>query len=94
MVQFLQTVVMPNMVSMCMDERFFPRPGDYAPERWLRTTKDDIARGQDFPFVMLPFGYGPRGCLGQRFAEMEMYIVLSKVSLLKKNVLVIKYHSV
>lgn len=62
-----------------MDDRFYPRPTEYIPERWLRGTKDDIAKGQDFPFGMMPFGFGPRGCIGQRFAETEMYIGVAKV---------------
>lgn len=73
------TLVHPNMNSMTLDERFYPRPTEYIPERWIRDTNDDIAKGQDFPFGMMPFGFGPRGCIGQRFAETEMYIGVAKV---------------
>lgn len=76
-----QKVVITNMSAMCMDERFFPRPNEFIPERWLRDTDKEIAKGQDFPFASQPFGHGPRGCLGQRFAEIEMYIALAKVRL-------------
>ena len=67
------------MSAMSRDERFYPRPNEYIPERWLRSTTDDISKSQDFLFGMKPFGFGPRGCIGQRFAEMEMYIAIAKV---------------
>jgi cytochrome P450 family 49 subfamily A len=31
------------------------------------------------PFVSLPFGYGRRTCIGRRFAEAELNILLAKV---------------
>lgn len=73
------TLVIANMTSMGLDERFFPSPNEYIPERWLRGTNDPITKGQEFPFGTKPFGFGPRGCIGQRFAELELYIGVSKI---------------
>jgi cytochrome P450 family 49 subfamily A len=64
-------------------EDYFPDPDKFIPERWIKNGKDsqrDIHR-----FVSLPFGYGRRTCLGRRFAEAEMAILLSKVSSKKRR---------
>ncbi|VDI23468.1 Hypothetical predicted protein [Mytilus galloprovincialis] len=74
-----KTLVSPDMAAMVKDERFFPKAKEYIPERWLRHVNDDITKGQEFPFAFKPYGFGPRGCIGQRFAEMEMQIGITKI---------------
>ncbi|KAF7378859.1 hypothetical protein HZH66_015093 [Vespula vulgaris] len=54
-------------------DKYFPRSNEFYPERWLQ---DDGVR---HAFASLPFGYGKRMCLGRRFAELEMIIVISKI---------------
>ncbi|XP_060819979.1 probable cytochrome P450 301a1, mitochondrial [Bombus pascuorum] len=54
-------------------EKYFPRSEEFLPERWLRSD------GVYHKFASLPFGYGRRMCLGRRFAELEMLVVISKI---------------
>jgi len=69
-------------------EEYFPRPSEYIPERWLPDKEYDHLRARH-PFAYMPFGYGPRMCVGRRFAELEIEILLAKVGRkvlkLKKN---------
>lgn len=62
---------------MSHDERYVPRPNEYLPERWL-PGHDHIKLKN--PFVHIPFGFGPRMCAGKRFADMEMEVLLARVS--------------
>ena len=48
----------------------------FLPERWLRSNKDKM---DIHPFASLPFGHGPRMCIGKRFAEFEMQMFLAKI---------------
>ncbi|XP_026666507.1 probable cytochrome P450 301a1, mitochondrial isoform X2 [Ceratina calcarata] len=67
-------VVFQHYVISNLD-KYFPRSNEFLPERWLQSDGDGVRHS----FASLPFGYGRRMCLGRRFAELEMLIVISKI---------------
>jgi cytochrome P450 len=52
------------------DARWYSQPNEFRPERWL---KEEPQRA----FTYLPFGIGPRLCMGQHFAMMETVLGLA-----------------
>lgn len=54
------------------DEKYYKNPDQFIPERWIR--ESDLYQGQQDPFVFLPFGFGPRACVGKRISNMELEI--------------------
>lgn len=50
----------------------------FKPERWLKPSQGGTGE-YIHPFASLPYGYGARMCLGRRFADLEMQILLAKV---------------
>ncbi|GAB0096689.1 Cytochrome P450 [Sergentomyia squamirostris] len=65
------------IVGIHHDPQYFPDPSKFDPERFSEENKHNIV-----PFTYLPFGVGPRNCIGSRFALMEtkaiIYYILSK----------------
>ncbi|MDQ3606818.1 MAG: cytochrome P450 [Gemmatimonadota bacterium] len=57
------------------DPRFFDRPEEFLPERWSNGFEKDLPR-----FAYLPFGGGPRICIGNRFAMMEAVLLLATIT--------------
>uniref|UniRef100_T1GAH4 Cytochrome P450 n=1 Tax=Megaselia scalaris TaxID=36166 RepID=T1GAH4_MEGSC len=79
-------IIMP-MISLMRDENYFRNSNEFIPERWLRG--DEMCDSKE-PFVYLPFGFGPRACVGKRIAMMELEIVLINIL---RNFKVQFYHS-
>ena len=52
------------------DERWFPDPERFDPERFLGEKEQKVS-----PFAYFPFGAGPRACIGAQFALTEMTLV-------------------
>ncbi|XP_045770963.1 cytochrome P450 6B5-like [Maniola jurtina] len=52
----------------------FPEPEVYRPERFFGDEKKNIK-----PYTHMPFGEGPRICIGKRFAKMPMHAALLKI---------------
>jgi cytochrome P450 len=65
-----QIIVCPWV--MHRDPRFFPDPHRFWPDRWL-------TRAAPPRYAYLPFGAGPRVCIGSHFALAEALLVLAVV---------------
>jgi cytochrome P450 len=56
------------------DPRFFPDPETFQPERWTEEFADSLPK-----YAYFPFGGGPRFCIGNTFAMMEIVLVLATI---------------
>ena len=63
------TLVAVPIWQIHRNPRYFPEPDTFAPERFLPDAPA-IPRG-----AFMPFGAGPRFCLGQQFASVEIALV-------------------
>ena len=60
----------------------FPSPETFNPDRWLPSNGSPPlaqATGKPLSRYLVPFGRGPRACLGQNFAIAELYLDLGMV---------------
>jgi cytochrome P450 len=63
-------------LTMASNPELINSPEEFLPERWIKSEKEYQAV---HPFINLPFGQGARMCVGKRFAELEIYILLCKL---------------
>ncbi len=57
------------------DARWYPDPERFDPDRWTPAFKASIP-----PLAYFPFGAGPRRCIGESFAWMELILVLATIA--------------
>jgi cytochrome P450 len=69
------TTLIISQWVMHRDQRYFTDPETFAPERWANDFEKQLPRG-----VYLPFGDGPRVCIGKSFALMEAVLILATIA--------------
>ena len=80
-VRQLKTVVQAPDILMVRNARYFARPHEFVPERWLPKDHefyDDQFSG-DCKEASKPFSIGPRQCIGMSLAYAEWRLVLTKL---------------
>jgi cytochrome P450 family 9 len=63
-------IVMLPIYGLHHDPKYFPDPERFDPERFNETNKPKIT-----PYTFVPFGAGPRKCIGYRFALLEIKVL-------------------
>lgn len=60
--------------SLHYDPKYYPNPEKFNPDRWSETNKHNLVK-----YTYLPFGDGPRICIGMRFALMEIKMAITSL---------------
>ncbi|GLH06953.1 Venom serine protease Bi-VSP [Gryllus bimaculatus] len=68
-------IVTQNQVA-CRLSEYFPNPNSFIPERWIKSSS---LFQKPHPFLLLPFGHGPRSCIARRLAEQNMHMLFLKI---------------
>ncbi len=68
-----------SIVQVCIhhlhrSEKFWDKANDFIPERFSKENESKL-----IPFAFIPFGAGPRVCIGNQFANTEAVLLLAKL---------------
>jgi cytochrome P450 len=66
------SVLLVSPWTVQRSEKYYRRPLEFCPGRWTAQFRSSLPR-----FAFFPFGGGPRQCIGEGFAWMEMALVLA-----------------
>ncbi|NXI45889.1 CP3AD protein, partial [Galbula dea] len=66
------TVVMIPPYTLHHSPEYWPNPEEFRPERFSKENKESID-----PYTYLPFGAGPRNCIGMRFALLTLKVAIA-----------------
>jgi cytochrome P450 len=69
------TVIMISQWVMHRSPKYFDDPETFQPERWSNNLERSLPRG-----AYIPFGDGPRVCIGKGFAVMEAVLLLAAIA--------------
>jgi cytochrome P450 len=69
------TTILSSQWVTHRDARYFEEPEKFRPERWLDGLEERLAGGTYYPF-----GDGPRRCIGQEFALLEIALAIAAIA--------------
>jgi cytochrome P450 len=70
-----KTTILMSQWVVHHDPRWFHEPDKFQPERWLGDLAHQLPK-----YAYFPFGGGPRLCVGNTFAMMELVLVLATIA--------------
>jgi cytochrome P450 len=70
-----RSIIVMSQWIVHRDGRHYPDPERFDPERWTPEFKARLPR-----FAYFPFGGGPRQCIGESFAWMELVLLVATIA--------------
>jgi cytochrome P450 len=70
-----RTILVMSPFVTQRDGRFYPDPERFDPDRWTPDFRATLPK-----FAYFPFGGGPRQCIGESFAWMELILVVATIA--------------
>jgi cytochrome P450 len=70
-----RAILIMSPYLMQRDARFYPDPERFDPDRWTPEFRAALPR-----FAYFPFGGGPRQCIGESFAWMELILLVATIA--------------
>jgi len=67
-------IVLACQWALHRSDRYFSNPIQFDPDRWMSDDQRALPK-----YAFFPFGGGPRSCIGEGFAWMELRIVLTEI---------------
>ncbi|PWT82103.1 MAG: cytochrome P450 [Blastocatellia bacterium] len=70
-----RSIVLMSPWLVHRDPRYYPNPDRFEPQRWTPELRAALPK-----FSYFPFGGGPRQCIGESFAWMELVLVMATLA--------------
>jgi cytochrome P450 len=70
-----RSIIVMSQWIVHRDSRHYPDPERFDPDRWTPAFKASLPR-----FAYFPFGGGPRQCIGESFAWMELVLLVATIA--------------